>query len=818
MKVSHEIRSGICYSLYLTLVICVLSPLAIISSHPKDFYIESIMFLGNLIGISSAFFVLILSPISLVFIFSKKNVWHRRIVFSLVVMVTVFALYLPLGYGKLDGVDEINISRINLVLGISLTVFSYFLYSFRKIVLPILIIGPVVTSSLSILNQFNLSNNQVLPVSKTEKNIFVFSFDALQTEYVKSAIDSLPDQKKAEFEGFTLFTDVLGVGPATSISTAMTKLGRIVEDDEYQEAFTDQITTKLSEKGYGVETFHDFSYNETIYTNKLSPTIGQGDSYYFAALKAAILRIIPYENDYLNLFEFYFNGENYQQISLDKHPLAYFKKQVSTIDEVIDGLDTGGTKPTLRMHHYYFTHDPFRLTSECKYIGANKSTTPLSETKCAIGKMVQLLQKIKELGVYQNSLIFFTSDHGYECRLEQKDAFHINNRRASRRWCLTRYTPFMMVKPLFEMGQLKESRMPVSLFDIAKTICMASLNDQKECSIYQGYDLFSSTPPSNSHFRPLLISKTEEDKRAYQDFNKVKIPRYMSINEYYKIQNNTIEYLGANLPSQFSDAAIKKDGKISISGTGKGFLTYGPYISLRPGAYKVSVNYRYKNIIQNQADSVSSWDVIALNGKLRLYRNAFTSSPSQYTLDETYIFLREPTNNVEIRTFFGGSGELAVDKIKISRLPHQPMCSETLKFNEDASASYYSFSNLSLKEAWGRWSDGGQAEIKFQTDPDCNAKSVTFNLKAFFSPKNPEQTASVFINGKSVGDIQISSGEAQPKQFTFALPDTQNYQYTIRFEIDKPTTPKSVGVNSDTRELGIGFIDMRLLSDEVTIQ
>ncbi len=49
-----------------------------------------------------------------------------------------------------------------------------------------------------------------------------------------------------------------------------------------------------------------------------------------------------------------------------------------------------------------------------------------------------------------------------------------------------------------------------------------------------------------------------------------------------------------------------------------------------------------------------------------------------------------------------------------------------------------------------------------------------------------------------------------------ALPDAQDHKYTIRFEIDKPTTPKSVGVNNDTRELGFGFIDMRLLSDEVT--
>jgi hypothetical protein len=137
-------------------------------------------------------------------------------------------------------------------------------------------------------------------------------------------------------------------------------------------------------------------------------------------------------------------------------------------------------------------------------------------------------------------------------------------------------------------------------------------------------------------------------------------------------------------------------------------------------------------------------------------------------------------------------------------------CVATLAFSDKHSNQYY-MDNLSKFEAWGRWSDGGQVEIEFQTEPDCNAKSVTFNLKAFTTSKNPEQKANVFINDESVGDIQISAGEAQPKQFTFALPDIQGNRYTIRFEIDNPTSPKSLRNSADTRELGFGFIDMKLL-------
>ena len=63
-------------------------------------------------------------------------------------------------------------------------------------------------------------------------------------------------------------------------------------------------------------------------------------------------------------------------------------------------------------------------------------------------------------------------------------------------------------------------------------------------------------------------------------------------------------------------------------------------------------------------------------------------------------------------------------------------------------------------------------------------------------------------------DILASNSE----EFTFALPDTQDNKYTIRFEINKPTSPKSLSPSKDHRELGFGFIDMRLLPDEIAAQ
>ncbi|WP_039907555.1 hypothetical protein [Candidatus Regiella insecticola] len=140
-------------------------------------------------------------------------------------------------------------------------------------------------------------------------------------------------------------------------------------------------------------------------------------------------------------------------------------------------------------------------------------------------------------------------------------------------------------------------------------------------------------------------------------------------------------------------------------------------------------------------------------------------------------------------------------------------CEATLDFSKATQETYYFESNMISREHWGRWSYGPQVKFQFKIKPDCQTSSVFFNLTAFVTPKNPEQTAQVFINDKPVGDIAISIGEAQPKKFTFPLPISPDNTYSVRFEIDKPTSPKSVGVSGEERELGFGFVNMELLSN-----
>ena len=71
----------------------------------------------------------------------------------------------------------------------------------------------------------------------------------------------------------------------------------------------------------------------------------------------------------------------------------------------------------------------------------------------------------------------------------------------------------MMSKNANNHGNLTFSKTPVSLNDIAKTVCTATINNS-QCDIYDGYDLFSDKKPSRNQYRPLAINKMLNTKEA----------------------------------------------------------------------------------------------------------------------------------------------------------------------------------------------------------------------------------------------------------------------------------------------------------------
>ena len=103
---------------------------------------------------------------------------------------------------------------------------------------------------------------------------------------------------------------------------------------------------------------------------------------------------------------------------------------------------------------------------------------------------------------------------------------------------------------------------------------------------------------------------------------------------------------------------VKTDGTVEANSTTAGFLTFGPYLTIRRGKYSVTLEYEY-----HDADD-SFFEVTANAGNNILAREFLPQDKTQIQLNFT---VKEKTVNIEFRTFYSGKGILHIKSVHINK-------------------------------------------------------------------------------------------------------------------------------------------------------
>ena len=124
-------------------------------------------------------------------------------------------------------------------------------------------------------------------------------------------------------------------------------------------------------------------------------------------------------------------------------------------------------------------------------ITASNSPRWKRELMATVIELESYIRELKELNIFENSVVVFKSDHGkpvsyYEPGTIEAEAIHGHSL-----WGYGRYEPFLAIKaPGPGRFALKNNPSPVMLDDLARSICMVSL-DASLCTRYPGFDLSS---------------------------------------------------------------------------------------------------------------------------------------------------------------------------------------------------------------------------------------------------------------------------------------------------------------------------------------
>jgi len=477
------------------------SPLNILVGNPDEFNLSVV----EIVKFSAApgLLILVLIPLSLALL--GRRLFERAVSLLLAASCLVYLqgnLFLW-DYGVFDG-SEIDWGR-NSVLGyLELAVwlvgfFTAFLLArsvaskARMVAIIILLIQlgssgfQIPTLSRVLTNREIATDKQPLIESSErslyqlseEKNVIIILLDGFPSPAFARIIERDSGWNDA-FRDFTFFRNTLGSFPSTYLSVPSILTGETYDNSvEIVSFLTDSLSNRsvpelLSEKGFQSDlvAMH-------VICNYLEDSNCDGRETYVASD-----RWLSERSEILKLFDVvlfrhapHFGKKGiYNQHSWFLQRLLYddrgFPEHLTSLaitDSLEQHLSAGALKPTFKFVHLYLPHYPVNRNSDCEFQEEMTDSGPenfLEQAECALSLAQRIIDKIRLLGVYDNSLIFLISDHGVAQKFhdgpditvvpEEQIAF-----------------PLLLVKPFQHRGPLVTSSAPASLIDLPKTITVS---------------------------------------------------------------------------------------------------------------------------------------------------------------------------------------------------------------------------------------------------------------------------------------------------------------------------------------------------------
>lgn len=590
-------------------------------------------------------------------------------------------------YGQIDG-RGLSIDAWSPISWAQIALFFiviFVLYTYRKsnlprnIALSIILIGTLSTS-LNIVSFFQSGghlkieakatggfNQDMLAFSK-EKNIIHIILDELQADVFESVIEKNKSIRDV-FDGFIFFPDTISAYPTTVMSLPSMFTGKVYENNGGRREFIKTLISEektlpliLGKEGYtasmhggcdGIFSSCSPSTEKTLNKSSLH-SLG-----YIQLIDLSLFRASPdlfkefiYSNEKWFVQRFLFK-ERYAKTSYVGLAHKIFGKYNQ------DVFLSKSSSPTYKVFHSVITHSPIWLDADCQphddpapHTLENRS----NEALCALRHTRKLIDKIKEMGIYNDTMIIISSDHGSSYYPES-----IKSQFQDRGIPYSTASSTLLIKPFHSEGALKVDNYPATLIDIPATI-LGALNIESDLS---SINLLSDERPITRDRRYLYYlwnSKYEKENKlpplyTYAVAQDAKKPgSWVLLNS----EVDALKFAASNLPSQTGTL----EGDFLVASGKAGFVTFGPYTLLPKGKYKISINYRSQN---EPSDAVGWWDAVSSKGVVKHHKGVIYGTAGEEAEVGAELILDASVNNFEVRTYFSGKGSLAVKAIKIDK-------------------------------------------------------------------------------------------------------------------------------------------------------
>lgn len=480
------------FSAFVSLYLVLFGPLDIYVQNRAEFSSSPVELFGVLLLLAVACFLLALTALFLIpGLF--RNVSIRALAF-LVLGSWVISNFFYGEYGRLDGTPlQIDAwSKLALVQSVALLLLLILVARLdinRVINLTgVVFLISLLSGAIGVFSLEQAGDEDVAaewPASLTEfsptRNVIHVVLDELGSDLFISAIES-DENLRAAFDGFTVFRDTLSVYPSTEMSIAVLMTGEVYRNTSPKRAFLKRLSNqnkgirRLESLGYEIDTHTSCQLGVLPHCTPSNTRILRENAADIEALQILDIFIFKSVPDYIK--PRIYNHERWLLLDLSAHN-SYLKSQSGIghllFTRFLEKISlSDDPAPRYKFFHSMVTHAPADLDAQC---GLLRSSKPLGLTgvefvKCGLGHFVTLLDELKTLDIYDQTMIVLSSDHGDHWHGGNLDIDEFARRGISERM-VTRSIATLAIKPFDARGPVTMSDAPVSLRDIPQTILSA---------------------------------------------------------------------------------------------------------------------------------------------------------------------------------------------------------------------------------------------------------------------------------------------------------------------------------------------------------
>ena len=656
------------------------------------------------------------------------------------------------------------------------------------------------------------------------RNIVHIVLDSFQTDVFRELVAE--QELEEDLQGFVLFEENIGVAPYTSFSIPAIFSGQIYDGKQlpgryYRNSIEAGFHNRLYDQGYTVNLVPGESMMGSRYTNYYDRhRVYKGSRKEVVYLNAArLMDVALFRQSPHWVRRRIYNDNNWLLTRMVAGSSIFPSlRQKAFFNDYLEHIFVGDPQPAYHFLHLWPPHPPYVTRSDGSYAGRalpNTRENYRNEARAILKLFMKLLERLKDLNLYDRSLIILQADHGSQIS-PVIDGKTVDT-------CVPRVAALLTVKLPGSSGALTVSSAPTSNLDIAATIIEASgvegrfpgrsvFEIESSEARTRPYVTYSATGGGQQLTRHWIQGSIFDPVSCVADkpvaVQTKRVPYDYGTEIIFGLVGNAEDYIGSGWSSPMSRGWWNNGESASLN------------LTVAPPENDLVLKARFLPYLRPQVPEqniyvlVNGTEVDLWSARERKTQQFRTVIPRGLIHSPEVEIRFDLPNATSAESLAMGSDKrklaILMSSASLHLLPIFRLGTE-LGFGSDGSATAFMGPGWSKSGHNISWTVGHSARLYLPVTESGNDLVLEATLIPYlWEERVRKQTVHVLANGNKVGEWTATVKKLQTFNATIPREVVNSREIAIDFHLPDAVSPRSIGAGSDVRRLGVAMYKARL--------